>query len=293
MKQSYFVLELAHSVHGNLRRLQIPYHRIYMMLGGAVLGLFVLAGVASSYASMAWRMADYDALNQEVQTLRGQYQALLKENSQKEAQLASLQMMASEVSAALGLTRRNDDGATAQFELIPTYTESIEEYNFLKSASFSRFQRGYSRDFHQNTLPSLWPVNGRVNSRFGDRQDPFSGEGSAFHAGVDITSDKGTPVHAAADGIVYQAEFSGRYGRLVVIDHGNGLSTRYAHLSKFEVIPGEEIRRGQVIGLVGDSGRVTAPHLHFEVRQGGNPVNPSRYLSQSVLLPSVKQDLPF
>jgi murein DD-endopeptidase MepM/ murein hydrolase activator NlpD len=135
-------------------------------------------------------------------------------------------------------------------------------------------------------------VAGRVMSRFGDRNDPFSGEGG-FHTGVDISADMGTPLYAAADGVAFNAQYAGRYGRLIVIDHGNGLQTWYAHLSRFEVIPGEEIRRGQLIGYTGASGRVTAPHLHFEVRQGGSPVNPSRYLSQSTMLRQVRPDLPF
>jgi murein DD-endopeptidase MepM/ murein hydrolase activator NlpD len=80
---------------------------------------------------------------------------------------------------------------------------------------------------------------------------------------------------------------------MVVIDHGNGMKTRYAHLSRFEVVPGEEIRRGQVLGLSGDSGRVTSPHLHFEVRMGGSAVNPYPYLLKSVMLQQVQPDLPF
>jgi murein DD-endopeptidase MepM/ murein hydrolase activator NlpD len=92
---------------------------------------------------------------------------------------------------------------------------------------------------------------------------------------------------------VHNAQFSGRYGRLVVIDHGSSLATWYAHLSRFEVIAGEEIRRGQLIGYSGASGRVTAPHLHFEVRLGGSPVNPSRYLANSAMLRPAQPDLPF
>ena len=293
MKKHYFVVDLAHSFHGRLRRLHVSHRALYIALGLGGLVVMSLIGVVSSYANMAWKVAKYDELAEEVDTLRGQYQALLKDNNRKDAQLASLQMMASEVSAALGLSGEAGAPLDIETELIPSYTESMEEYNFLKSATFSRYQRNYPRSWQQNIVPNLWPVNGRVTSRFGDRQDPFSGEGGGFHAGVDITAESGTPVHAAADGIVFRAEFSGKYGRLVVIEHGNGMTTRYAHLSKFEVIPGEEIRRGQVIGLSGASGHVTAPHLHFEVRQGGSPVNPSRYLSQSVMLPTAKKDLPF
>jgi murein DD-endopeptidase MepM/ murein hydrolase activator NlpD len=243
---------------------------------------------------MAWKVANYNTLRSEVETLRNQYKELERQNTQKEEQLASLQMMASEVSLALGLKRRLEgaDDISAEGTLVPSYTESIEEYNFLKAASFSRGQRTFARAFQKNVVPSMWPVNGQIVSRFGDRSDPLSGEGG-FHAGVDLTASMGTPVYAAADGIVSAAQFANRYGRAILIDHGHGMATLYAHLSNFEIVPGEEVRRGQLIGHSGASGRVSGPHLHFEVRQGGNPVNPSHYLSKSTVLAQSRPDLPF
>jgi murein DD-endopeptidase MepM/ murein hydrolase activator NlpD len=131
-------------------------------------------------------------------------------------------------------------------------------------------------------------------SSFGSRTDPFSGEG-AIHTGVDLSAPEGTPVHAAADGIVVSAEWSGGYGRLVRIDHGDGLQTYYGHLSQFEVVAGQEIRRGDLIGLSGGTGRSTGPHLHYEVRMDGTPVNPYPFLAASALsMPkSGGRDLPF
>ena len=106
---------------------------------------------------------------------------------------------------------------------------------------------------------------------YGRRTDPFSGEGT-YHRGVDITAPTGTPVHTTADGLVVQAEaVSGGYGRLVVIDHGGGTQTWYAHLSRIGVRAGQEVHRGEVVGSVGSTGRTTAPHLHYEVRLGGAP----------------------
>ena len=132
-------------------------------------------------------------------------------------------------------------------------------------------------------------------SAFGGRTDPFSGEG-AIHTGVDLSAPQGTPVRAAADGIVVFAGWNGGgYGRLVIIEHGNGLQTYYGHLSRFDVVPGQEIRRGDILGRSGSSGRVTSPHLHYEVRMGGVPVNPYPYLAKSALsLPKYgAHDLPF
>jgi murein DD-endopeptidase MepM/ murein hydrolase activator NlpD len=127
---------------------------------------------------------------------------------------------------------------------------------------------------------------------FGERDDPFSGEGE-FHKGVDISAAAGTPVHATADGIVTFSDWSNGYGRLVIIDHGGGIETYYAHLSRFFVYAGQGIRRGEVLGAVGSSGRVTAPHLHYEVRLAGAPVNPYRYLANAAIFQASNRDFPF
>ena len=294
MKQHYFVVVLAHSLHGRLRRIHVPHSSIYIVLGLALFGSFSLFGMVSSYLRMTLKVSNYNTLRSEVDTLRNRYQALQKENDQKQEQLASLQMMASEISMSLGLRRQleGSDDVGEDSPLVPSYKESIEQYNFLKSASFSRLNHNFAAAWQKNVMPSMWPVNGRLMSRFGERQDPFSGEG-AFHTGVDIEAAMHTPVHAAADGIIYSAEYTSAYGKLVIIDHGNGMRTWYAHLSEFGVIPGQEIRRGEVIGLSGNTGRVTAPHLHFEVRMGGSPVNPYPYLTRSAMLQQVTPDLPF
>jgi murein DD-endopeptidase MepM/ murein hydrolase activator NlpD len=294
MKQHYFVVVLAHSLHGRLRRIHIPHHALYVVLGLALLGSVSLFGMVSSYLRMYGKVASFNSLREEVAALRDQNHELQMENNRKAAQLASLQLMASEVSLALGLKRHLEgaDDIASEGPLVPSYNESIEEYNFLKSASFSRVQRNYPRTWLKNVIPSQWPVMGQIISRYGDRTDPFSGEGG-FHSGIDITARTGTPVYAAADGIVHSAQYSGRYGRLIVIDHGSGITTWYAHLSQFQVLAGEEIRRGQLIGYSGASGRVSGPHLHFEVRQGGNPVNPSRFLSNAASARQVRSDLPF
>jgi murein DD-endopeptidase MepM/ murein hydrolase activator NlpD len=130
------------------------------------------------------------------------------------------------------------------------------------------------------STPSLWPVIGHLTGTFGERMDPFSGEG-AFHTGVDISSQYGDGVRVSADGIVIEADERAGYGRLVVIDHGFGVTTYYGHLSSFNVYVGQQVRRGDTIGNVGVSGRSTGPHVHYEVRINGAPVNPMRYLRQA------------
>lgn len=126
--------------------------------------------------------------------------------------------------------------------------------------------------------PSMWPIAGWISSGFGNRRDPFTGEHS-FHPGLDISADYGAPVHAPADGVVESAGYAGNYGNLITVDHGFGLVTRYGHLSRFGVYPGQRIRRGDVIGHVGSTGRSTSPHLHYEVLVNGQLTNPFRLLA--------------
>jgi len=294
MKQHYFVVVLAHSLHGRLRRIHIPHQALYVVVALALFGSISLFGMVTSYLRMTWKVNNYNNLRSEVDVLRNRYQELERDNEQKQEQLASLQLMASEVSVALGLKRKLEGGddIASEGRLVPTYSQSLEQFSYLRAANFSRTGEDFLRRGLKNVVPSLWPVNGRLLSRFGDRSDPFSGEG-AFHTGVDISAPTGTPVRAAADGVVFNAEYNGRYGKLVMIDHGNGMRTWYAHLSRFEVLPGQAIRRGEIVGYSGATGRVTSPHLHFEVRLGGNPVNPSPYLTRSAMLQTAQSDLPF
>lgn len=131
----------------------------------------------------------------------------------------------------------------------------------------------------QKAIPTVLPVEqGYYSSNFGYRLDPFNGR-STFHTGVDFVANPGTLAHAAAGGVVSAAEFHPEYGNMVDIDHDNGLTTRYGHLSKYRVKVGDVVMKGQVIGEVGSSGRATGPHLHFEVREKGVPLNPNRFLT--------------
>ena len=128
------------------------------------------------------------------------------------------------------------------------------------------------------STPSIWPAVGWVTSGFGYRRSPYTGR-SSFHSGIDIANKNGTPVYATADGVVVKVAFETGYGRSITINHGYGIKTKYAHLrSKVFVKEGQRVRRGQRIAGVGMTGRTTGPHLHYEVRVGGAPVNPRRYL---------------
>ncbi|MGP0076524.1 MAG: peptidoglycan DD-metalloendopeptidase family protein [Bryobacteraceae bacterium] len=294
--QPYFVVVLAHSLHGRLRRVHIPHKVIYAGFLISVLSFVAMLGFLSSYLRMSWKVAHYNSLRQEVDSLRTKYQELQRVTNQKNEQLATLENFAGEVSVAYGLKRKpgtSSDVVNAS-NLTPSFHESLTQYNFLQTSTISAMYHEYPRQYQIHIRPSLWPVEGRLMSPFGGRTDPFSGEG-AIHTGVDLEAAMGTPVRAAGDGIVVHADWEGGYGRLIIIDHGNGVQTYYGHLSTFGVVPGQEVRRGDVIARSGASGRVTSPHLHYEVRMGGTPVNPYPFMAKSAALSAARaqKDLPF
>ena len=138
-------------------------------------------------------------------------------------------------------------------------------------------------------VPSIWPVTGETTDGFGGRYDPFGGGGAEFHPGQDISAAPGTPVVAAGQGTVTFAGWKNGYGQVVEIDHGQGLTTRYGHLSKIETVVGREIARGELLGRVGSTGRSTGPHLHYEVRINDNPVSPRAYLPAQTDAPTEGQ----
>lgn len=127
-------------------------------------------------------------------------------------------------------------------------------------------------------LPTMWAHIGKINNEFGVRRNPFGERSYEFHPGLDIGGERGDTVAAPANGIVSEAGWKGGYGNMIEVDHGNGLKTRYGHLSKIEVQPGDTVERGQVIGLIGSTGRSTGPHLHYELRLFDKPINPRFFL---------------
>jgi murein DD-endopeptidase MepM/ murein hydrolase activator NlpD len=130
----------------------------------------------------------------------------------------------------------------------------------------------------QAYLPTMWSHLGKINNEFGFRRNPFGGRTYEFHAGIDIDGERGDAVVAPANGTVIKASVTGGYGNMVEIDHGNGLTTRYGHLSKIASEVGDTVTRGQLIAYVGSTGRSTGPHLHYELRLNDRPINPRHFL---------------
>ncbi len=172
--------------------------------------------------------------------------------------------------------------------LSPEESERIRQlhYDLFRLERQSKFEQKSLKELHDKLIsrrdlldstPSIRPAYGYETSGFGYRISPFTGH-KQFHEGLDIANRKGTPVIAPANGLVVFTGRKGGFGNLVIIDHGHGITTRYGHLSKILVRVGQHVKRGEKIAEIGNTGRSTGPHLHYEVRLNGVPVNPRRYI---------------
>jgi murein DD-endopeptidase MepM/ murein hydrolase activator NlpD len=170
------------------------------------------------------------------------------------------------------------DGLREHLDDIEGRAEELEELLGEEERSLTEL-RAYLDDRTSvlRAAPSIWPVRGWVTSHFGWRESPHGG-GKKRHIGLDISAPVGTPIVAAADGHVIFAAYNKAYGNVMVVDHGYGLTSKYAHCSKFIAQPGDRVKREELIARVGNTGRSTGPHLHFEVREDGVPVNPLKFL---------------
>jgi murein DD-endopeptidase MepM/ murein hydrolase activator NlpD len=306
LRKRYYILFIARDEDGELRKISLPLKYAYGFLVAAIIGAFTIVGLAGSYTRMLLKTESYNEVRAEREALRQNYQRMAEIAHNRSVQVASLGALANEVTALYGLRQNKLNAAKpaqpaggaaavpapAALSLSDEMSQqqvanSIDMFYALRAEAMSgqvsrALESGLTANFAGDwtelaDAPSMWPVEGRVGSSFGERQDPINGEG-AFHTGLDIDAPYGTPVRAAADGDVTGAATGAGYGREVVLDHGHDVLTLYGHLSAIAVVPGEHVTRGQVIGYVGQSGRATGPHLHYEVRVHNVPVNPHKYL---------------
>ncbi len=291
MPKRFYILFVARGDDGQLRKIPIPARYLYVLVVGALVGVLGLTGIAGSYVRMLLKVSSYNEVRSERDDLKNRYSNLEQVAKERDIQVASLGSLASEVSSLYGLKPEPALVAPASSEdslQDPQVSSSLDRLSTLKTVAMSGattagLSLGLTRNvttadwLRANSAPNMWPVEGPITGSFGERIDPFNGEG-AFHSGVDIGSAYGQPVIAPAEGVVAFADFLGGYGRAITIDHGHGITTRYGHLASFAVFPGQHVHRGDTIGYVGDSGRSTGPHLHYEVRINDIPVNPHKYL---------------
>jgi len=303
LRKRYYILFVSRDEDGRVQKIPLPLQYVYGFVAAALIGAFTIVGLAGSYTRMLLKTESFNQMRQDQENLRKDYRQMAQIAHDRNVQVASLGALASEVTALYGLRENKmaEAKSASTTAAAPTpknlavsddanqqqVAVSIDQFYKLRTQALSgqvsrALEGGLSPSFSGDwTLladaPSLWPLEGRVTSSFGEREDPINGEG-AFHSGIDICAPFGTPVRAAADGEVSSAEMGAGYGREVVLTHGHDLETVYGHLSAIAVLPGQHVLRGQVIGYVGQSGRATGPHLHYEVRVHNVPVNPHKYL---------------
>lgn len=320
LKKRFYIVLVSREQDGTLRKVPVPLHYAYGFVAVAVIGAFTIAGLAGSYSRMLIKTARFNQMRSDRDNLQRDYARLEQQAHEKDVQAASLGSLASEVSAIYGFTanklaphgllavslptqpgRKKGTGGPAPVATAPasdvSYYKSLDTFYSLRDSALSgattarlgetaarlRTFTGLGGIDTVLNAPSLWPIMGPIRSSFGQREDPITGNGEGeFHTGIDIAAPIGTPIRAAADGVVKSAQMVNGYGREVVIDHGDSVETCYAHMSGFAVYAGETVSRGQVIGYVGVSGRTTGAHLHYEVRIHNTPVNPHKYLRDTL-----------
>ena len=291
-KWSFFVLPDAPDA--SPYHFQIGTRTLKWALGGGIALLLAVLFIAGhyfflwrDYQEAAAKARQYEELKSDffkVQEYAFQLQSDLDEMSRT---VEKLQMMAGTISGqtpppSLGV------GGESLMQRPGLQREALleQQWALVESQQKAAAMRGQLETIEQtfrrmsvalSHTPSIRPVFGYVISGFGTRRDPFTGA-PEFHQGVDISAPYGTPVVAAADGVVIQAGRYGGFGWLVVIDHGMGIHTYYAHLSKILVRRGARVKRWEIVGLVGNSGRSTAPHLHYEIRYRDTPLNPMHFI---------------
>ena len=253
--------------------------------GAALKAKHDVATMFATKATLEFENANYRAATEQ---LAGQIVALQTAMSDLGAKAAldpSLQNSMDRLPAVVKSSAMGGpSAATALASMAPGLTSPENTFALLKDLLHgleSRLQTVRSDVDKRNQLaaatPSIWPTHGWLSSTMGNRADPLTGE-KDFHPGLDISADTGDAVYSTADGKVTHAASAGNYGNLVIVDHGYGLETRYGHLSVFKATVGQAVKRGDLLGLVGSTGRTTGSHLHYEVRANGRILNPLQLL---------------
>ncbi len=299
--------------HGTLARTRVLHFnrwQVAAMLVSLVAMLTLLSGTVYHFvflkaAREGWpvvsqivRLVVRDEFAQRDRFMRENLDAMAQKVGEMQAKLVKLEAMGDRVSGLAGIKgdelrstpRPRATGTGAQggpyvppqavtLQQLNSIVESLDQSADANSDLFTLVEsRLLESRLRSLMIPNSAPVVGPVGSGFGFRADPFTGR-SALHTGLDSPSDVGTPILAAAGGVVQTTEVHPAYGQMLEIDHGNGLVTRYAHASKLMVRIGDIVKRGQLIAQVGNTGRSTGPHLHFEVLVDGVPQDPAKFLA--------------
>ena len=288
MRRRFYTIFILPHAHARFRKLHLS--RNFVVVSCGILALGLLGGGLAPHLlfrvqAQSAVLADLEAQNRTLRDDKNRHETTLDQMAQR---LDQVESQASRLARELGLKEVPGERAAAGGALLPYAPSDPRVMDEQIQALGTRLQ---ALDLSFDTLdhawqerakmlactPSLLPVAGFFSDGFGWRKDPITGQ-KAFHEGVDIVAETGTAVRAPADGLVITAGRKSSYGKAIDLSHGYGLGTRFGHLSAVLVRPGQRVRRGDVIGRVGSTGRSTGPHLHYEVFKEGRQVNPRRYL---------------
>jgi len=258
--------------------MMVPHSRsssLSFKIPSAVLGVMVvLVGVGFVYTiSLTVHLFDYYVMKQKYTYMSSQFESMqttVHSLKQSELEFKRLFSLGSKKKVLDAVKQGNGDGSIDVEELKRQISESMKSVSEIKNY-LAKEQNTY------RATPQGWPVEGKFSSSFGMRIHPQTGL-RQFHTGVDLSAPNGTPVHATADGVVSFADWSKGNGKIVVLEHGHGFTTVYAHNSRIDVKAGQTVKRGQVIAATGATGNATGPHVHYEVWKGGNYVNPISFM---------------
>jgi murein DD-endopeptidase MepM/ murein hydrolase activator NlpD len=282
----YTVIVVPHA-KARFRQIRVPVRLAKWTLTFAGILGFMVVGVMVHAARITIEINDLRRLRTENSELLTKTRTYEENAGKLQAKVLQLQNMVTKLGVMAGLEHSLPDagnagvgGATGMESqapvLAPRALAAIDESLTTltqRSAQLEEFYRDQSMVLA--STPSIWPVRGYLSATFGNRLDPFTGQ-KDFHAGIDISTPIGTRVFAPADGVVLSVGVQGGYGNALIMDHGYGVVTRYGHLDAYAVRPGQRVRRGDLIAFVGNTGRSTGPHLHYEVwvrDQAQNPIH--------------------
>jgi murein DD-endopeptidase MepM/ murein hydrolase activator NlpD len=291
MPRKFYTIFILPHAHARFRKLHVSRNFV-LAISGLACSVALAAGWAPHLFFRSRALADQaaaiEAENGKLREDKARYVASL---AQMGEHLAAIESVAGKLAVAVGLkdlpSEHPAGGAGVaslggRSEFFGEESEAFGKRMENLDASFEKLEQAWGDRLKVlASTPSLAPVSGFFSDGYGWRRDPIDGS-REFHKGVDIVAPTGTPVRATADGLVTAAGRMAGYGSMIHLVHGYGMATRYGHLSKVVVSPGQRVKRGDLIGYVGSTGRSTGPHLHYEVFRAGAQVDPRKYLGESL-----------
>ena len=278
----FYTFVFAPTASSPLRKFAVPHKALYVVLGFAVVGFLTIAYGAYKLSQHAYVVAKLNLMQHENRRLRDENNEVKNNMSRLQGRVDAIETTSRKLAEVSGIVPApgNNMGSGG-----PTGNDitDLEQTTSTLEAQLRQLKDVFDKNqVKLASTPSGWPVRGYITDGFGLRSNPFGGGGSENHPGLDISAPFGTAINATADGIVIFSGVHGGYGNVVVVDHGYGVTTRYAHMSRLDVQVGDPVTRGKQLGAVGSTGRSTAPHCHYEVRLQDRPVNPMSYITTAL-----------